>query len=50
MISKQLPHWHQQTDVYETYSEPDFLFGLNTVQTTVGAIAALAGATVGERR
>lgn len=40
------PHWHQPTDRYDTYSEKDFLFGFNTVQTTVGAIATLAGAEV----
>jgi hypothetical protein len=43
------PHWHQETDVYATYSELDFLFGFNMVQTTVGAIAALAGLKVDER-
>ena len=37
------PHWHQATDRYDTYSEKDFLFGFNTVQTTLGAIATLAG-------
>ena len=29
------PHWHQVTDVYETYSEMDFLFGFATVKTSV---------------
>jgi hypothetical protein len=44
------PHWHKATDVYGTYAEEDFLFGFNTVQTTLGAIATLAGVKIdGER-
>ncbi len=40
------PHWHQPTDVYATFSDKDFLLGLNAAQTTLGAIAQLAGTTV----
>ena len=38
------PHWHQPTDVFATYSDKDFLLGLNAAQTTLGAVAQLAGA------
>ncbi len=38
------PHWHQPTDVFATYSLLDFRLGFNTVQTTLGAVAELAGA------
>ena len=40
------PHWHQPTDRYATFSDKDFLLGLNAAQTTLGAIGQLAGATV----
>jgi hypothetical protein len=40
------PQWHQVTDVYSTYSDKDFGLGLNAAQTTLGAVATLAGATV----
>jgi len=40
------PHWHQPTDVFETFSDKDFRLGLNAAQTTLAAIARLAGATV----
>ena len=40
------PHWHQVTDVYATFTDKDFRLGLNAAQTTLGAIAMLAGATV----
>jgi hypothetical protein len=40
------PHWHQPTDVYATYSDKDFRLGLNATQTSLGAIAQLAGATL----
>jgi len=42
------PHWHQPTDVYATFSDADFLLGLNAAQTTLGAVARLAGATRAE--
>jgi hypothetical protein len=37
------PHWHQPTDVYSTFSDSDFRLGLNAAQTTLSAIAQLAG-------
>lgn len=40
------PHWHQPTDVYATFSDDDFRLGLNAAQTTLGAIAELAGANL----
>ena len=40
------PHWHQPTDLYATYSDKDFLLGLNAAQTTLAAVAQLAGARV----
>jgi hypothetical protein len=40
------PHWHQPTDLYAAFSDKDFRLGLNTAQTTLAAIARLAGATV----
>jgi hypothetical protein len=40
------PHWHQPTDLYSTYSDKDFRLGLNATQTTLAAIAQLAGATL----
>ena len=40
------PHWHQPTDLYGTYSDDDFRLGLNAAQTTLAAIAELAGATI----
>lgn len=40
------PHWHQPTDRYSTYSDNDFRLGLNAAQTTLGAVAQLAGATL----
>jgi hypothetical protein len=40
------PTWHQPTDVFATFSDKDFLLGLNAAQTTLAAIAQLAGATI----
>src|SRR5690348_15001709 len=40
------PQWHQPTDVYKTYSDADFRLGLNAAQTTLAAVAELAGAKV----
>jgi hypothetical protein len=40
------PHWHQPTDRYVTFSDDDFRLGLNAAQTTLGAIAELAGASL----
>jgi hypothetical protein len=45
------PHWHQPTDLFVTFSEADFRFGFNAVQTTMGATALLAGGRInGEGR
>jgi hypothetical protein len=38
------PHWHQPSDVFSTFSDADFRLGLNAAQTTLGAVAELAGA------
>lgn len=40
------PNWHQPTDVYATYSDKDFLLGLNAAQTTLAAVAQLSGASI----
>ena len=42
------PHWHQPTDVFATFSDKDFRLGLNAAQTTLGAVAQLAGARMKE--
>jgi hypothetical protein len=40
------PQWHQPTDLFTTYHDKDFRLGLNAAQTTLGAVAELAGATI----
>ncbi|HXT71915.1 MAG TPA: M20/M25/M40 family metallo-hydrolase [Vicinamibacterales bacterium] len=40
------PHWHQPTDVFTTFSDKDFLLGLNSAQATLSAIAQLTMAKV----
>jgi hypothetical protein len=40
------PNWHQPTDNYATYSDKDFLLGLNAAQTTLAGVAQLAGVKV----
>jgi hypothetical protein len=40
------PNWHQPTDRFTTYSDADFRLGLNAAQTTLGALAELAGTTI----
>jgi len=40
------PHWHQPTDVFATFSDKDFMLGLNAAQTTGGAVAELVGTTL----
>ena len=44
------PHWHQPTDLYRTYTDDDFRLGLNAAQTTLAALAELAGAAVAPPR
>jgi hypothetical protein len=43
------PHWHQPTDRYSTFSDKDFRLGLNAAQTTLGALAELGGASLGQK-
>jgi hypothetical protein len=40
------PHWHQPTDLFTTFSDRDFRLGMNAAQTTLGAVAQLAGARI----
>lgn len=40
------PHWHQPTDLFSSYSDKDFLLGLNAAQTTLAAIGQLTGVKV----
>jgi peptidase M28-like protein len=40
------PTWHQPIDVMSTFSDKDFRLGLNATQTTLSAVASLAGATL----
>jgi hypothetical protein len=40
------PNWHQPTDLYTTYSDKDFLLGLNAAQTTLAGVAQLTGARI----
>jgi hypothetical protein len=40
------PHWHQPTDLYASFTDKDFMLGLNTAQTTLAAVAELAGASL----
>jgi acetylornithine deacetylase/succinyl-diaminopimelate desuccinylase-like protein len=40
------PHWHQPTDLFVTFSDDDFRLGFNAAQTTLGAVARLAGARI----
>jgi len=42
------PHWHQATDLFETFTDADFTLGLNAAQTTLGALAKLAGIRIRE--
>src|SRR5258706_10403919 len=37
------PNYHQATDLFSSYSDKDFLLGLNAAQTTLGAVAGLVG-------
>jgi hypothetical protein len=40
------PHWHQPTDLFVTFSDEDFRLGFNAAQTTLAAVAKLAGARI----
>lgn len=43
------PTWHQPIDVFSTFSDKDFRLGLNAAQTTLAAVAQLAGASLVSR-
>ena len=43
------PTWHQPMDVFATFSDQDFRLGLNAAQTTLSAVAQLAGTTTKAR-
>ena len=43
------PNWHQPTDLYATFTDDDFRLGLASAQTTLAAIAQLAGARIVQR-
>jgi hypothetical protein len=43
------PTWHQPIDVFGTFSDKDFLLGLNAAQTTLSAVGILVGAHVTSR-
>jgi len=43
------PHWHQPSDLYSTFTDDDFRLGLNAAQTTLAAVAKLAGASLVSR-
>jgi hypothetical protein len=40
------PTWHTPLDVWTTFTDKEFRLGLNAAQTTLSAVAKLAGATV----
>jgi hypothetical protein len=40
------PLWHQPTDLFRNLSDKDFRLGLNAAQTTLAAVAQLAGAKI----
>jgi hypothetical protein len=42
------PQWHQPSDIYAVYNDKDFRLGLNAAQTTLSAVAGLAGARLGK--
>ena len=44
------PHWHQPTDLFSTFSDKDFLLGLNAAQATLSAIAQLTNVRVNVQR
>lgn len=40
------PHWHRDTDVFETFGPEDFLFGFDAARTTTGGLATLVRARI----
>lgn len=43
------PHWHQSSDVMETYGEADFRMGLHTAKLTLRAVVEIVGVRVWPR-
>ena len=43
------PHWHRPTDLYANFTDADFRLGFNAAQTTLGAVARLAGVQIAPR-
>lgn len=41
------PHWHRPTDLFVTFTDADFRLAFNAAQTTLGAVARLAGVQIG---
>lgn len=44
------PTWHTPLDIWTTFTDKDFRLGLNAAQTTLSAVAKLAGATVDQSK
>ncbi len=40
------PHWHRPTDLFVSFTDADFRLGFNAAQTTLGAVARLAGVQI----
>lgn len=43
------PHWHRSSDLLSTYTDADYRLAFNAMQTTLGAVARLAGVRVSSR-
>ena len=44
------PTWHTPLDIWTTFTDKEFRLGLNAAQTTLSAVAKLAGATVDQSK
>jgi len=44
------PTWHTPLDIWTTFTDKEFRLGLNATQTTLSAVAKLAGATVDQSK
>jgi len=44
------PTWHMPLDIWTTFTDKEFRLGLNAAQTTLSAVAKLAGATVDQSK
>ena len=40
------PHWHQRTDVWSTYSDADYEFGMDIVRMSTGTVSDLSKAQI----